>query len=953
LRALVLLLLAALLWAAEVQPSPLSLSVSYSNLTLGHEGRITITLCNPSRLPVHFASASFASDGALISPSQVSAGFLAPGKCWSYELSAVPLKREALVEYTLSGTVSIGNNRATSYSQGSFVLISKAPELVVMPVEASSAGGRVEVEVRNAGDAPFNGTLLFLKPVPARLELSVPPGGRAVGELRLPPMNPGQYEVQYRAKYGLALLEGRAKLFVRPSPEVRLELGRSIKICFPRKELAVLTLVAEGAVPSPSQTVLTVEGCKTVSYSLLSPQLPVRVAAKAKIGMLELNATSAASQCAVELNGTSLWAGYDNPLRLSVSCPLPLVGNVSLVPSVGSVSPAVLPAEGGHFVWSLPPSAEGAVLEVVLFGRAQKFAFNVVPFQPSLSVNVKPAAVMEGSVFPITVCLTNTWVKALKNVQVTAKASNWTASATFREIPPKGQACLSGRASAPWNSTSIKVFITTIISSYTKEFVKEITVVTSPYTASPAVVADAKSLPVGKAEVVLKVKNLGKGFAKGATLALFSENLLYPSEVYLGDLPPGGEKEVKVTFFVPKDVREVRLRAELSFCSGPAAGTCTPKAYAKSFTFPVSQYVPPQLSFTVQEARLAGGEEGAVRVKVVNTGNDVAKNIVVIASSEELELKESYFTINEIPPGSAFRLEIPVRAPEVLEPADAKLRLKARFSDSWGGAHEAEAEFGIKVEPKPSPVLGLNLLTPTLPVGDVKLRFTLTNSGNADAKNVKVVLYASGISLKEGEFSFPVLGPGQTVEIEAPATAVAPGTYSLTAVVKYNKTETFSYKIKVVQGPDVVLQDLKLYPQKLYPGGSAVLSFTLFNAGDSEAARLTVVVAGRGVKVSGGKVVVPALDAGRTLPMAFTVSAPPNLEPGTYELVIKVSYSFQGQKIEKTFSATVPVYPRVQAAELPFAERLRPEYLIAPAALLALIAWRLRKRRKRALVIEE
>ena len=954
---LALALLASALLAATqtiLPSSPAYLEAYAQNLTLGHQGKLTIKVCNPSSIPVYYVTVTMSSKNALINPSQLSAGLLKPGKCSVSTVWVVPLQREVTVNYVINSMFYLGGAKNVARSEGSFALVAKAPALAAQPLEVTSAGGRANFTVTNEGDAPFKGVLTITKPFVAKLRLEVPPGASVTKSISVPPMNPGNYKIEYVAQYGLAKIKGSAPLTVTPSPEVSLTVGKKIRICFPRKVLALVTITAKGATPYPAQKVVEVKGCKELSYELLSPRLPTSVLVKVKIGMLTLNATALASDCTLELNTTTLWSGYDNVLSLRSSCPLPLVGNLTLTPSTGSVLPSSLPQGGGTFVWSLPSSASSAELKVNVFGLSHTFKFNVIPFQPSLTVNVEPTAVMQGSIFDAKVCITNTWVKDLKNVQVSVELSNWTSSATFEKIPSGGEACLSGKAAAPWNATEIRVKVKVLVSNVGKEYTKSITVVKSPYTASPAILTNVKSLGVGYAEADLKVKNLGKGYAKGATLTLSSEHLLYPTSVYLGDLPPGGEKVVKVKFFVPKGTKEVKLKAVLSFCSGPKGGTCLPKVYSKTFVFPVSQYVPPQISFVLNTNSVPSGKKVPITIKLVNTGGDAAKNVVVVLSSSDVKLFNTYFNVPSVAPGKSAQLKVLVKAPKVDKATKAKVEVKARYSDSWGGSHEIKGTLELTVKPRPSPKLGVNLLTSVIPTSKSVLELAVTNAGSVAAKNVKLTLYATGISLKKSTFGFKVVGPGQTLVLRVPCEAVSPGTYSLTAVLRYgNETKSFNYKLKAVTGPVIELRGFSAYPKKLYPGSSGVLAVTLFNGGDSEAIRLTVSVEAPGLRVSGSSITIPTLAAGRTLPMAFVFNVPPDARPGTYKVVLKVRYYFSGQKFEKEFAGTVIVYPKAQELGL----SLKPEYLKLAGAVVGLItvAWLVKraKRRKKELVIEE
>ena len=956
--ALVLALLASIALAATQTTLPLSspayLEAYAQNLTLGHHGKLTIKVCNPSAIPVYYVSVTMTSKDALINPAQLSAGLLRPGKCSASTVWIVPLRREVTVNYVINSVIYLGNTRSLARSEGSFALVAKAPVLVAQPVEVTSAGGQANFTVTNEGDAPFKGMLTITEPFVARLRLEVPPGASVTKKIDVPPMNPGNYKIVFVARYGLAELKGSAPLVVIPSPEVSLTVGKKIRICFPKDSLALVTITAKGATPYPAQKVVEVKGCKELSYELLSPRLPVSVLVKAKIGKLVLNATALASDCSLELNTTTLWSGYDNVLRLESSCPLPLVGNLTLIPSTGSVLPSSLPQSGGTFVWSLPSSSTKAELKVNVFGVVHTFKFNVIPFQPSLTINVEPTTVMQGSVFNAKVCIINTWIKDLKNVQVSVKLGNWTSSATFEKIPSKGEVCLRGKVAAPWNATAMKAEVKVLISNVGKEYTKSITVVKSPYTASPAILTDVKSLGVGYAEADLKIRNLGKGYAKGTTLTLSSKYLLYPTSVYLGDLPPGGEKVVKVKFFVPKGTKEVTLKAVLSFCSGPKGGTCLPKTYSKTFAFPVSQYVPPQITFVLGTNSALSDKRVPIILKLVNTGGDVAKNVVVILSSNDVKLFNTYFNVASVSPGKSVQLKVFVKTPKVDKVTKAKIEASARYSDSWGGSHTTKETLELIVKPKPSPRLGVNLLTSVIPASKSFLKLAVTNAGSAVAKDVKLALYATGIALKKSSFSFKAIGPGQTLTLQVPCEATSPGTYSFTVVLRYgNITKSFNYKLKVVTGPVIELQSFSIYPKKLYPGSSGVLAITLFNGGDSEAARLTVSPEAPGLKVSGSPITVPTLAAGRTLPMAFVLDVPSDARPGTYKVVLKVTYYFRGQKFEKEFAGTVIVYPKTQA--LGFS--IRPEYLKFVGAVVGLIivVWLIRRarRRKKELVIEE
>ncbi|ABU81663.1 S-layer domain-like protein [Ignicoccus hospitalis KIN4/I] len=940
----------ALVWAAEqkpLPPSPVYLVPERANLTLGHLGSVRLKVCNPSVTLISYATFQLATEDAAVTPSTFSVGDLRPRQCKEVILNVLPLKEVIRLSFVASAAYALGNSKALGATSGSLTLFVRSPQLVMEPVEVSEVGGNVTLKFRNVGEAPFKGNIVITKPFFATLPLEVPPGGEGAAKAEVPPTSPGKYEVEYKARYGKAELEGKGLMIVNPDPRVTFKLGKVIEVCFPRKQQFVIRLFSRNAAPEPDSFKLELKGCTTLNYTVTPSSLPFTLSAVAKAGNLVLNDSVAMSYCDVSFNATELWAGVDNAVEVKVNCPLPVKGAVTLEPSPGAVDPPTLPLPGGAFVWSLPTSAKEAILKVKMFGKTFAYNFNVKPFNPEFTVTFEPRSVVEGSVVRERMCVENAWNKAVKDVIVKVEVSNWSSVATFDEVAPSQRVCLEGLVAVPWEVESLKAKVKIVAGSYSLEREEELEVKPNPEVAVPAIELETKSLGVGKDVVTIRVKNVGRGYAKGAGLSLSSPYLLYPSYVYLGDMPPDSSKVINATFFVPKDAKSVKLNAALSYCSGPLGGTCLPSQLKKEFEVPVRNYVPPNLVIAVKGEKLRGGKSNAVYVELANSGGDEARSVTLSASSGDSDVTPSYFMLGDIPPGKKVTLKLFVTPPERAE--EAELKLEARYTDPWGSSYSASFTKKFKVVPKPSPHVAVNMLTTILKTGKSVLRFEVFNDGEVPAKGVELYVYSSGLPLSKSSFFIKELAPGQRALVEVPCSPNYPGTYSITVRVRYgNVSDTFNYKISVATGPVLKVHDAATFPEELSPGSSGILGFSLANVGDQSAADVKISVEAKGIRFTKKTLFLPRLSPGADVPAVFPFEVPAEAEPGTVPVTLKVSYLFQGEKYEKVFSASVIVKPRVKLS----AESLGPEAmalaLVVPIILLLLI----KRRRSKTVVIE-
>ncbi len=895
---------------APLVPLSLSLSLANYNLIAGKVGYVEVKVCNPINSVVLGTSVSVISNDTTVLNVSIPIGNLKPSSCKVTKVYLVPTRSFAHLKISAMGYSPLLKRTVQGYA--SFNLRVKSPKLVVKP-NPISYPNPLTLRVTNVGDVAFDGKVyVYLNGRMASWsKLAVEPNQSTEVKLKLPPLPKGPWPASLKFKMGNFIITKQIVINVLDSP-IKFEIqGPKIDYCLPTP--AILNIKASSGIPSPTETLLY--KCGSLSYSVESPTLPLSLTFELKSPYFTLKKVIKINDIVVKANTTAIYSYSTNAVELSFMAPVPLIGSAS-ISSNSPINPAsAIVRTNSTLTINIIGTNNPTVVKVKVFGKEYSLNFNVIEYSPVISFYVKPNVLVEGSISKVKVCVKNAWVKTLKSVTlVVTKPVN---SQTYLgSLSPGQSSCLTLNVTVPWGAKDVTISGYAQGLGFKREFQYKILVVPSPYVAILTISSDKNFLNVGINNVTITIKNIGKGWAKGVKLTFDAPDLVAPTQYYLGDLRPHSEKKVRLEFSIPPDRRKENLKVGVSYCSGPLEGPCLETKQNFSLFFGVGRYLPPLLQLNAPTA-LSSGKTSNITITIKNVGKSKAiAPTITFSNGKYVSITgPNVFALSDIGPGKEVKLTISLSAQAVFSKKRDKISYEIKYSDEWGNEYNKKGALVFILKPVNEAKVVVNLLTSNVPVGNGMLKFILSNVGTKAARDITVMIYADGISVKKDKFVIRALGPKQSVVIQVPVSAPPSSAGNLASVgvsVSYGgQTESFSYNVKIVNGPQIDVTDLSVTPRALVPGMTGTISFSIVNSGDQPAYRVRakVYLPLQLSALGPTDVLVGVVKQQSAVPVAFLFKVKGE-QPGTYPIKVVVTYTYQGVEYKKEVSTTVIIKPK-------------------------------------------
>ena len=887
---------------------PLSL-VNYS-LVAGKVGYIEVRVCNPMNSVIVGSSISVSSNDTVVLNTSLPLGNIRPDSCKVVKVYLIPTRQYAHLKVSASGYSPLLKRNVQGYA--SFNLRVKSPKLIVK-ANPISYPNPLTLKITNVGDVPFGGKVyVYLNGrVASWSHLVVKPSQSVEVKVKLPPLPKGPWQATLRFKMGDFIMIKDIILNVLKSP-IKFEVkGGKINYCLPSP--AILRLKASSGVPFPTEALLY--KCGTLNYSVNNPTLPLRLTFELRSPYFILKKIIDINNIEVKTNTTKIYSYSSNAVQLSFMAPVPLVGSADLS-SNSPINPvSAIVRTNSTLTVNVIGTKNPTVIKVKVFGKEYSLNLNVIKYSPVITFKIKPNVLIEGSISKIKVCMENMWVKTLKGITlVVTKPVN--AQTYVGSLSPGQSSCLTLNVTVPWGAKEVTISGYAQGLGFKRSFQYKILVAPSPYVAILTISSNKSFLNVGTNNVTITVKNIGKGWAKGIKLTFSAPDLVAPTQYYLGDLKPHSEKKVKLEFSIPPDRRKESLKVGVSYCSGPLEGPCLETKQSFSLFFGVGRYLPPLLQINAPTS-LMSGKTNNVTITIKNVGKSKAiAPTITFSNGKYVSITgPNVFALSDIEPGKEVKLTVSLSAQAVFIKRRDKISYVIKYSDEWGNEYNKKGALVFVLKPVNEAKVVVNLLTSTVPVGNAALKLILSNVGTKAAKDITVMIYADGISVKKDKLIIRALGPRQSVVIQVPVSAPTNSAGNLASVgvsVSYGgKTESFSYNVKIVRGPQIDVTDLSVTPRAVITGMTGTISFSIVNSGDQPAydVRAKVYLPLQLSPLGPTDVLVGVVEQQSTVPVAFLFKVK-GTQPGTYPIKIVITYTYQGVKFKKEVSTTVIIKPK-------------------------------------------
>lgn len=224
----------------------------------------------------------------------------------------------------------------------------------------------------------------------------------------------------------------------------------------------------------------------------------------------------------------------------------------------------------------------------------------------------------------------------------------------------------------------------------------------------------------------------------------------------------------------------------------------------------------PHLDFFVKGSdplKIRPGDTADISFKVINTGDDEAKNILLYPHSiEEIHVLWSSRAVyvGDIPPGGASSSSIQLEAGDKIPENEYTLPMVLRYENNKGKEFSENRSFLIEIEGMAD--FEIKNMGETLKSGEKNrpVNFTVRNSGSRKAEELKAILKASYPFTPTGnEYYIGDLAPGEETQVYFHVdtdSAASTQRYPIDVVLKWEEdddrfTDTISSFIEIVWEP--------------------------------------------------------------------------------------------------------------------------------------------------------
>jgi hypothetical protein len=441
---------------------------------------------------------------------------------------------------------------------------------------------------------------------------------------------------------------------------------------------------------------------------------------------------------------------------------------------------------------------------------------------------------------------------------------------------------------------------------------------------------DGRAVAAGETTVTqFSVTNAGSQVAESAELRLASRNgsLFFgprdaPSPtatVSLGRLEPGASRTVPVRVGAPTDLPPGGYPLSAVVAYRTPAGIDRQSA-PLSVTVPVGA----EQTFDVGNVSdtLRVGERGVVEGLLVNTGDQVVENaVVVFPEVPGLRARDPEVAVGTLRPGEAVPFQFVVDAANDSASGQRLLDLTVRYRDRGGDRRSRDAGDAL-VTVAGEQTFELRSVGGDFQVGSSgTLEGTVVNTGEMAVTDAVVVLADVGEGFQPRERRVPVgdLAPNESATFRIPA--AIPGTADagpqfLGVRIRYRgqggeirTSDTLDASVEVGPEQSFALRDVE---STLQVGDTGTVTGRVVNTGGRAVEEATLLVRENGsdVRTREREFAIGTLDPGEAVPFQFTADVPAGSAPGPRVLQLQVRYRDDETRTSDVLDARVGVAPQ-------------------------------------------
>lgn len=423
---------------------------------------------------------------------------------------------------------------------------------------------------------------------------------------------------------------------------------------------------------------------------------------------------------------------------------------------------------------------------------------------------------------------------------------------------------------------------------------------------------------------------IGSGFVSGAVVVLdgystlatnFVSDTVLTATVPMG--APAGKYNVRVinpdsTCDVLKE--GLRIKDELS-ATGTPAPTSTPEP--TNYVRPVITVV----SYGASSQMVYPGQEIDFEMTVQNTGDLVARDVVVVFSGDDLIPRETggLRSLGDIAPGESVRFWQPLRVSSNLTGYEAVVTITFRYNDEYGKEYTDQStlsleagQYGATATPTPTLSVSPNIVIEAhstdpeklTPGSNPVLYLDLVNVSAEMARQFTIRLNLPEASqdtlaiLSSNERYVDQLAPGERIRVsydlavsgEAGA-GLVPVEFELSYIDNYNvqhsEVETFSLRVDTL--PFLYVSLFNPVPEVITVGDMFELPIQVINIGTQSLNVTTIEVMSDLLAITDGSTFLGELDSGTSGSLIAQAEA---LDAGTATVWVSVNYLDDFQQLQ-------------------------------------------------------
>jgi hypothetical protein len=407
----------------------------------------------------------------------------------------------------------------------------------------------------------------------------------------------------------------------------------------------------------------------------------------------------------------------------------------------------------------------------------------------------------------------------------------------------------------------------------------------------------------GYTNISIQLKNLGLGYAHGASLTVSSQSpqvSVVAQRIWIGEIPPQSSTNISIPLYISPALAGSIAPLSLAINYVDACGFS--RSLTSALYLSVVQPIPPQIALSISPSTIIAGAKNNVTVSIVNNGSTTIKGITISFTFPQQVILVNgslKWFIDELEPSSSASTSLILTSIGVSSSKSVtQITATVTYTDQYGISRSDVIPLTLTIV-KPATLIDVDIEPRNLTPGSVnELTLIVRNVGNATAYGLDLLATLPQFLIFkdfDGRWYVGDLKPGEervrVLTLIAPSTTSSaiqiPVTLSYADAALTSRSET-RYVVLVVK-PIATLLTTSIEPEQVTVGNNNI-TISVKNSGNISIYNVQAIISVQGAAFIGfdGKWRIGDLEPGEEKSITLQLATPSS----SNTIQISVAYSY-------------------------------------------------------------